>query len=197
LLSSRVAFGDGTGLLDLPGPGEETEATETREWLMAQRRRIEPGRLPAAVIAAARTAEPGLTIEEAFELRHRPMTYWRVVVEYSLKGRDAKGNPVAVRTADDGSRAILTRNAPLDAVLASDMAEARRFAAKHGYSITSAQAVSRSEKLLWRTKPHVSYYLKGTRPDRPGAERYVWLCGEGRFRVRDLDDLMIRSMGLD
>jgi hypothetical protein len=189
------ARADGTGLLDLPWPGDDTR--EDRAFLSAERTPIEPDRLPPKVTRAAAAAVPGLKLREGALLRHRPITSWRVATEYSLKGRDAAGREVSVRTDEKGGQTFVTRAVPLDAVPAAELSEGKRFAARNGFTLTSALLVTRDERFLVRTSQHETYYLKGTHPGRPGVERFVWLCGRGLFRLRDLDDLMVRSLLLD
>jgi hypothetical protein len=193
--AASAARADGTGLLDVAEPGKDV--TSEREFYQATRREVAPAEVPAAVARAAAEAVPGFKTDQAVVIRHRPMTSFRVLTEYGLKGHDPAGRAVSVRTAGDGRPPMVTRSAPLKEVPDKTLAEARSFAAKHGYRLTGALVVTRNERFLGRGSVHTTYILKGTSTGRPGAERYVWLGGEGRFWLRDLDDLLVRDLQLD
>jgi hypothetical protein len=187
-------FADGTGLLE--DGQSQNDLASTRMFYQATRRRIEPSRLPLAVARAAGQAVPGLKVVEAYVIQHRPLTWVRMHTEFLVKGHDADGREVSVRTAEDGSQPMVTRVIALAIVPDAVLTEAWPYAVKHGYRLTRAVLVVRNERFLGRTSEHKTYYLKGSHQDRPGVETLVWLGGNGRFRLRDLDDLHLRLMML-
>jgi hypothetical protein len=189
------ARADGSGLLDLPA--SESQQAGLREAHEAMRHQMKPADLPDAVTEAAQLAVPGLIVGEAYVVRHRPLTSRRVLTEYSLKGHDAGGRTVLVHTGEDGSEPMVTRVVPIRNVPDEVLAEARPYASRHLYRLTGALVVTRSERFLGRTSRHTAYYLKGNHRDRPDVERFVWYSSSGRFRLRDLDDVLWKAMQTD
>jgi hypothetical protein len=191
---SAPARGDGTGLLDI---NSEEERAEMREWLSASRKKVDPSKLPPEVSRAAAESVPGLKVENAAVISHRPISSFRTTSEYCLNGRDSKGRAVCVRTGLDGSRPTVSRLVPVGEPPAAEVAEGRKYAEKHGYTLTRALVVTRTQRSALRTTTHTMYYLKGTTAREPKQEEFVWLCGKGRFWLRDLDDLIIKQMLLE
>jgi hypothetical protein len=173
-----AAFADGIGLLDDDWTGSDVTT-----------RKVDPAKLPVAVRRGADGVVPGLSVREATEVWGWTPFALREHSTFRLKGRDADGREVSVFVRGDGSRPAVARAVPLGRVPESDLAEARRYAAGHGYTLTRAQQVVRTVRVLGRKVEHSYFYLRGTRPDRPGAEALVWVCGEGLFGHRDLEDL--------
>jgi hypothetical protein len=189
---SGAARADGTGLLEKPSA--ESDQASAREFYGLVRRKLDPTRLPAEVTRTVLDAVPGLKVDEAHWLQHRPITWIRIRTEFGVKGRDADGHEVTVRMDEDGSHPTVTRVASFQTVPEAVLAEARPYALKNGYRLTSALVVTRQERFLVRASTHTMYYLKGDHPDRPGVEKFVWLSGTGRFGLRDLDDLMWKTV---
>lgn len=202
LAAATVAFevrgnarADGTSLLDIESP--ESERQEVRDWLKASAKRIAVGDLPGRVRSKALAAVPGLKLEEALRLQHRPITGFRSRVQYSVRGRDGLGNLVWIRTEADGSDPVVTRQLPVSQLPEAALREGRTFAAKQGYTLTSALVVTRASRSLLRSEPRVDYYLRGVSAARPDKETYVWLEGSRGFGLKDLDDLMLKQMELE
>jgi hypothetical protein len=193
---SGAARADGTNLFDLNK--SEVMRAEIREKLGVSRSPVEPSRVPAAATRAALAAVPGLTIEEAALLRLcSPFSLFRPWNEYQFKGRDDAGQLVWVRTKPNGGSPLVTRVVPLASVPEKDRAEGTKYAAKHGYTLTSALVVTLAKPSLVRVRMHTYYMLRGVSEQRPGVEDYVWLCGHDGVRMRDLDDMLVKEMGLE
>jgi hypothetical protein len=188
---SEVAHAEGTGLLDKTSVSDVAKA---REFYEMKSRKLDLAGVPAEVTRTVNEALPGIKISEAFLVQHRPITYVPIKTEFRLKGRDSEGREVSVRTDENGSHPTATWAISLEKVPANVLAEAKPYAAKHGYEFTRALLVTRYERSLGRTTIHSTYFLKGTNPSRPGAEAFLWLHHNGRFRLRDLDDLMWKTI---
>jgi hypothetical protein len=188
---SGVTLAEGTGLLDKTSASDVASA---REFYELKSRKLELDRVPAEVSRTVEEALPGIKVSEAFLVQHRPITYVPVKTEYRLKGRDSEGREVSVRTDEDGSHPTATWVIPLEKVPAKVLAEGKPYATKHGYEFSRALLVTRYERSLVRTTVHSTYFLKGTTPSKPGAEAFVWLSSAGRFRLRDLDDLLWKTV---
>jgi hypothetical protein len=183
-----AASAGGSGVLD-EKEMTEGERADTLAWCRASIRKADPAKLPAAVRRAADEVVPGFRVRGATEIRGWSPFAWRDHGTLRLKGRDADGREVSVSVRDDGSRPAVFRTVPLGRVPEADLAEARKYAAGHGYTLTRAEHVVRTVRVLGMNVGHEYRYLWGSRPDRPGVERLVWLSGEGRFGLRDLEDL--------
>lgn len=183
---SGEARADGVGLLDF----ELSEADEAsmRSVLDMTASKADPARLPLAALHAAEEAVPGFRVREATLRRFRPTLAMRQRSEFYLKGRDAAGRDVTIRVGEDGSRPAVTRAVPLDRVPGAILTDARTHAAKHGYKLTTADQLVRTERVMGRKSEHHDYYLKGTHPDKPGVTRMVW-TSSGRSLLRSPEEV--------
>jgi hypothetical protein len=188
---------EGTDLLDMLS---EQDQSGVREMMEATRSEIELTRVPPAVTRAALEVVPGMKVEAAAVLRHRPlaMLRYRQVKEYLVKGRDADGRAVGVRTRANGGPATVTRVVPITSLPDTEIAQGRQSAAKHGYTLTSALLVTRVDRSMFRKPVQTEcYYLRGSSASQPGVERLVWLCELGNPRLKDFDDVSLKLIGLD
>ena len=189
------------GLRDRPvlAIGEDNRA-KAREFYAVTTQAVEPSRLPKAVTRAALEAVAGLKVHEAYRVRHRPITYFGKHTEFNLKGRDASGREVSVRTNKDGTHPTVTRSVPLGHFPTGLLAEGLASATKDGYTPTSGLVVTWNARSARRESPHTLYYLKGIHRDRPGVEEIVWDSpGDPKqpFGLRDLDDMLWKIMAID
>jgi hypothetical protein len=183
---SGLARGQGWGALDWI---EESERSQLPAQAAFTQQRVESDRLPAAVKQAAEGAVPGFRLGEAYAVRHRSYDYWRTIKGFTLKGRDPRGLEVTIRTDDNGRAPVVNRVIPMESVPAAVLAEARAYAAKRGYTLRSAVLQVRHERSFGREVERTAYYVKGTTPKHPRAERLVWVHEPGRFRIRQLDEI--------
>jgi hypothetical protein len=179
------ALAEGWGALDMV-KGSEVSALLADA--MAQKRKVDPGRLPPAVTAAAQAAVRGFQVGEAYWTSHRSFDSWREMTGFTLKGRDASGREVTVHTSERGGSPTAIYPIPLDRVADDVLAGARDHAARFGYTLTSATLLVRNDRSFGRAVQRRGYYLKGSHPDRPRVERLVWVSEDGRFRLRQLDE---------
>jgi hypothetical protein len=161
---------------------------------------MEPSRLPEAVTRAVLAEVPGLRVREAYRVQHRPITFVGRHTEFNVRGRDAEGREVTVRTDKDGTHPTVTRSIALGRVPTGLLEKGLSEASKYGYKPTSGLMVTRRERFLRRETLHTTFYLKGIHSDRPGEEEVVWdSASESKqgFGLRDLDDMFWKMMAID
>ncbi len=88
--------------------------------------------------------------------------------EYKLKGKDAEGRDVSVRTDEDGSHPTATWTIPLQKVPTNVIAQGKPYASKHGYEFTRALLVTRCEPLAGPDHRSLELFPQGHDPIEAG-----------------------------